>query len=259
MPERVELGNHDPQNEGSEITCIHTRKIYDSCQAKDCLEDLRFYPTVSGQAAIDGAVSVRSGRAELLDVALQVSPVGLGRGFYEVSLCFYYRAVMELSTGSSRAVAVEGLVQFNKRAVLFGSEGTAKLFTSEGCGADTDSSLPTAVCEAVDPIVLSTRLTEVAQCPVGELVPGEVPDTVLAAFDENLVVNSAPGKRIYCTLGQFSILRLERDAQLLMPVYDYCMPEKECTCSEKKEEDPCELFQSVEFPVADFFPNGGKK
>ena len=30
-----------------EATCIHTKKIYDSCQAKDCIEDLRLYPTRS--------------------------------------------------------------------------------------------------------------------------------------------------------------------------------------------------------------------
>ena len=37
-------------------------------------------------------------------------------------------------------------------------------------------------------------------------------------------------RRSYVTLGQFSIVRLERDTQLLIPAYDYCLPEKECTC-----------------------------
>ena len=59
--------------------------------------------------------------------------------------------------------------------------------------------------------------------------------------------------RIYVTLGQFSIIRLERDSQLLMPVYDYCMPEKECTCG-GCEDDPCEIFRHVKFPVNEFFP-----
>ena len=35
--------------------------------------------------------------------------------------------------------------------------------------------------------------------------------------------------RLYVTLGQFSIIRMERDTQLLIPAYDYCLPEKECS------------------------------
>ena len=40
-----------------------------------------------------------------------------------------------------------------------------------------------------------------------------------------------------------------------MPVYDYCMPEKECDCgSDCSQEDPCEVFRQVKFPVNEFFP-----
>lgn len=60
---------------------------------------------------------------------------------------------------------------------------------------------------------------------------------------------------MYVTLGQFSIIRLERDTQLLTPVYDYCVPEKECPCDGGScQEDPCELFRKVQFPVGEFFP-----
>jgi hypothetical protein len=255
MPEQMDL--HDGQNSGGEITCIHTRKIFDSCQAKDCLEDLRFYPTRTGQAAVNSAAAVRSGRAELLDVSLTVAPVGLGRGFYEVCAQFYYRAVMELSTGGSRPMAVEGLLWFSKRCVLYGSEGRSKLFTSAGCAAE--GQVPTAVCEAVDPLVLSTRLTEGRSGEEPEGITGELPELVRSAFDEELELSGECNRRIYVTLGQFSILRLEREAQLLMPVYDYCMPDKECACSEPHDEDPCQLFQSVDFPVDDFFPRNGKQ
>ena len=55
------------------------------------------------------------------------------------------------------------------------------------------------------------------------------------------------------SLWQFSIIRLERDTQLLMPIYDYCLPEKECTCG-GNEDDPCEIFRHVKFPVDEFFP-----
>ena len=59
---------------------------------------------------------------------------------------------------------------------------------------------------------------------------------------------------MYVTLGQFSIVRLERDSQLLVPVYDYCMPEKECSCGTGGGEDPCGIFRNICFPVGEFFP-----
>ena len=71
---------------------------------------------------------------------------------------------------------------------------------------------------------------------------------------EHELCMKSEGKRVYVTLGQFSIIRLERETQLLMPVYDYCMPEKECACGSCGEEDPCELFRQVKFPVSEFFP-----
>ena len=60
-------------------------------------------------------------------------------------------------------------------------------------------------------------------------------------------------RRIYLSLGQFSILRMERDAHLLIPVYDYCMPDKECEC-DRCDEDPCDIFQQVELPRRRVFP-----
>ena len=60
------------------------------------------------------------------------------------------------------------------------------------------------------------------------------------------------GRRWYATIGQFSLIRLERDTQLLIPAYDYSLPEKECPGS--SEDDPCELFGRIRFPVEEFFP-----
>ena len=59
---------------------------------------------------------------------------------------------------------------------------------------------------------------------------------------------------LFRSLGQFSIVRLERDSQLLVPVYDYCMPEKECSCGTGGGEDPCGIFRNIGFPVGEFFP-----
>ena len=103
--------------------------------------------------------------------------------------------------------------------------------------------------EAVDPIVLSLDVAETCSDETPE--PLELPQYILDMFDSPIVSGGA-GRMIIVTLGQFTIVRLERDSQLLIPVYDYCMPEKDC-CGAGGD-DPCALFNRIDFPVNEFFP-----
>ena len=57
---------------------------------------------------------------------------------------------------------------------------------------------------------------------------------------------SNDGYQLFVTLGQFSIIRLERDIQLLMPAYDVCLPRRDCSNSGVGgEQDPCEIFSKL--------------
>ena len=187
-----------------------------------------------------------------------MEPVGFNRGFYTVDVRYFYRVTADAFVGAARPVEVSGLCVFDKRVILFGSEGTAKIFSSQTSldGLDEQhirqSNLPTAVVEVVDPIVLNMKLVDVCECRPCDCELSDIPPCICSCFNSELCCGSQ-SKRIYVTLGQFSIIRLERDSQLLMPVYDYCMPEKECTCG-SCEEDPCEIFRHVKFPVGEFFP-----
>ena len=121
---------------------------------------------------------------------------------------------------------------------------------------DLTANLPVAYVEAVDPLLLCAKIVDCANgcnCPI---ISG-VPAMIAAAFDEPLVFDAAAQRRVCIAIGQFSIVRLERDTQLLIPIYDYCIPSDECpllgsvnsTC-----DDPCEMFDSVAFPINEFFP-----
>ncbi len=110
-----------------------------------------------------------------------------------------------------------------------------------------------SVVEAVDPLILSMKLVNVCDCRPCDCGVTEIPGCVSDAFGDELL-QSGDVHRLYVTLGQFSIIRLERDTHLLMPVYDYCLPEKECACGDCSQEDPCEIFRQVKFPVNEFFP-----
>jgi len=37
-----------------------------------------------------------------------------------------------------------------------------------------------------------------------------------------------------------------------VPAFDFCVPMKRCIAS--TDQDPCELFETIEFPVSEFFP-----
>ena len=258
MPDKVFPGPIDDELRTSfrEAVSIHTNKIFDSCKDKDCIEDLRMYPTMESQTAIENAVSIRPRSAELLYVGIDVEEVAFNRGFYTVDMRFFYRVTGDAYTLVSRSNEISGLCIFDKRVILFGSEGNAKIFSSNMVPGAVDTQLPvqaklpSAYVEAVDPIILGMRLTETCDIP-GESDVIEVPDFISGFFTSPLVLDNGT-KRVLVSLGQFSIVRLERDSQLLIPSYDYCVPCKECGGA--SGDDPCSMFSKINFPVDEFFP-----
>ena len=258
MPEKVMPGPVEGTGGIREAVCVHTRKIYDSCRDKDCIEDLRFYPKLQYVDVINHALSVKGGSADLLYVYVDVEPVNFNRGFYTVDMRFFYNVTLQAYTSCPAPVTVEGLCVFDKRAILFGSEGNAKIFSSEMRAGEPDpqmmqrSNTPIAVVEAVDPIVLDTRVDDGCKPRCCECGLTEIPAFIARSFGEELVFDDSGRRRFYVTLGQFTLVRLERDTQLLIPVYDYCIPQSECSCGD--QEDPCGLFRNVAFPIGEFFP-----
>ena len=259
MPDKVMPGPVEDSGGIREAVCIHTRKIFDSCRDKDCIEDLRFYPKKQYVDVINRALSVKGGSARLLYVYVDVEPVSFNRGFYTVDMRFFYHVTLQAYLSSPAPVTVEGLCVFDKRVILFGSEGNARIFSSEVRVGEPDlqmlrrTNAPHAVVEAVDPIVLDARLTDCCGRRDCDCDLCEVPTFVNGCFGGELS-GGDDSRRIYVTLGQFSIVRLERDTQLLIPVYDYCMPDKDCSCESSGAEDPCSIFRSICFPVGEFFP-----
>jgi hypothetical protein len=248
MADRVLPGPVDSSANIREAVCIHTKKIFDSCRDKDCIEDLRVFPTAGSQSYIDNALSVRPRSAKLLHVCVNVEEITFNRGYYTVDVTYFYKIKGEAFPGSHE---VTGLAVFDKRAILYGSEGSVKVFTSDNCPPTCNSGNPTATVEAVDPLALGMKLVDV-NCGIGgvDIVP-EIPAGIMEAMGEE--VSLKPESRLwYVTLGQFTIIRLERDTQLVIPVYDYCFPEKECEGG--SDDDPCTIFGRIRFPVEEFFP-----
>ena len=236
---------------------IHTQKITDSCRDKDCIEDLRVYLTKSSQNALDTCAGAKVRCADLLYTYIDVEPVAFDRNHYCIDLTFYYRILADATVGVNRPVALQGLAMFSKRAVLCGEDSRAHIYTSRTRldGSDglsrVSANHPTAVVEVLDPMVLSSKVRH-GGCSESIC---QIPECIRCLFDEELMTGDV-NRQLLVTLGQFSIIRLERDTQLLVPVLDYSLPTKECCEAPGCGEDPCEMFSRIPFPEGQFAPRG---
>ena len=247
MADRVLPGPVGNSARINEAVCIQTRKIMDSCLDKDCIEDLRVFPYESSAAALESAYGVRPRSARILDIDVVTEEIAFNRGYYTIDVTFLFEVTGELVTTGA---PVGGVAIFSKRCMLFGGEGSAAIYTSNA-GAMTNS--PVAAVEVVDPMILAMRLADTLQEDCGE-AEAEIPafsDAIRASLPESVQFGDS-SRRWYTTLGQFSIIRLERDTQLVIPMYDYCVPTKECVGAD--EDDPCTLFSRIDFPINEFYP-----
>lgn len=237
----------------SRSVCIDALRVYDSCSDKDCLRDLKVYFTEANQCIIDTAVSVRIKEAEVISVLTDLEPVPFHKGFYSVDMTYFFCVSLDVfSAPGCNPTAVEGLSIFNKKVILYGSEGSVKVFTSEYCVDDLDiqnsptKNLPRASVQVAKPIALSAKL-----CDCVSLVnpPCRIPDKMCQCFGGEFITSST--RSVFVTLGVFSIVQIERNVQIMVPSYDFCIPEKECKNS---SDNPCEVFSNLDFPTSEFFP-----
>ena len=228
---------------------------------------------------IRSAINVKVRRAEIIDVFADVEEVPFKRGFFTVDIKFFIAVTLDFFVpcqGSGvRIITIPGLVTFDKKVILFGSEGNVKIFKSHYTENGVDSplrtkvaqdNLPVSLGEVAEPIALNAKIVEICdcRCDCGCI---QIPDCVMANF-ENICCcddNDFDDCDIYCqndccgnekavvvSLGIFSIVKLIRSVQLLIPAFDFCVPNKECVAA--TDEDPCELFDSIDFPEDEFFP-----
>lgn len=236
-----------------EAVCISAGRIFDSCSDKDCIEDLQVNFASDAQSVIDNAINVKTRNIEVLNVYMDIEPVPFNKGFYSVDMTFFFNVALDVFTcPASCPTCVEGLAVFNKKVILYGSEGSVKVFSSDqSCLAD-DSSAPNnhpkASVQVVDPISLSTRLCECKHHKYEPLI--SVPNSIACRYSGEFN-HCEPCKTVLITMGLFSIVQLERSVQMMVPVYDYCVPDKECVST---SDNPCDLFKKIKFPVNEFFP-----
>ena len=267
-----------------EAVCVTAEKVYDACKEKDCIENAKvfFKNPEKAEMLLRKAINVKVRKAEIIDVFSDVEEVPFKRGFFTVDIKFFIAVTLEFFVPAPgigiKVVTLPGLVTFDKKIILFGSEGNVRIFKSHFRKDAIDNplrtevaqdNLPISLIEVAEPIALSAKIADVCDCECCcdcDCDFCKVPDCVLSNFEDvcgrkedfgdimdvGCVCNEESEKVVLVSLGIFSIIKLIRNVQLLIPAFDFCLPNKECLAA--TEEEPCALFDSIEFPEDEFFP-----
>jgi len=264
-----------------EAVCVQVEKIYDYCREKDCIENARvlFKDTPCNRYIINNAINVKCRNAEVVDVFADIEPVPFKRGFFTVDVKFFIRVTLDfflpngMGPGGTEIRTRKGLVLFDKKVILFGSEGNVKIFKSQFIEDGIDKPIrsrlqqdnrPISKIEVAEPICLGAQIQDIhdkcfESCCIDSMsrdladLIGDDNDNDIQGIDERSEgVLDTSRRRVVATIGLFSIIKLIRFVQLLIPAFDFCVPNRECIAA--TEENPCDLFDTIEFPVDEFFP-----
>lgn len=266
-----------------EAVCLQVEKVYDSCKEKDCIEDLEVFGLPRN--LVKKAIDVVCREVEVENVIIDVEPLKFKKGFFTISVTYVFKVCVELFFKNQAPKTRCGVSIFTKKVVLFGSQGRVKIFKSKFKKGKSDiqftpfleqDNRPNGKVEVAEPICLSARIEE--DCPSTSLSALEIEliKSILAIIQSNVavvdidargnadvdvdidqtnVINvGAPAvaeKKVLVTIGLFSIIKLVRFVQVLVPSFGFCKPP---VCIEASREAPCELFETIEFPRDAFFP-----
>ena len=206
------------------------------------------------QPLVDSAANVRVRYVDVISVYIDMQPIPFNRGYYSIDLTFFFDVSLDLYGGSIiGSERVNGIAVFNKKVILFGSEGNVKMFSSDLNCDEVDAQLtsgrvlPKATVQVAEPIGLSARICD---RPMGCCdACCRIPDSICQRFGGQFETNTC--RNVYVTIGVFTIVQIVRNVQMLIPAYDFCIPEKECVTT---SDNPCDMFRRIEFPTDEFFP-----
>ncbi len=256
---------YTPSGSCRETVCIETNRILDSCRDRDCFENVRVYLSDYGNEILEHTGAIRAKCADIMWTNITIDPIQFNRGFYAVTIRFYVKVVFEACVGGGRSQELCGIAVLEKRVILYGGESNVNIFRSS---ADTTfcscpepaygcKNVPTAVVEAVDPVLLGTKILEKGSecnccCCCCE---NDLPEAVMTTFDAPLCFDDNRTNRfLTVSLGIFSVVRIVRPAQYLVQATEYAIPEKECCAVE--EDNPCHVFRTMPFPASEFSSQG---
>lgn len=225
----------------------NSKYIYDSCAAKDYLENLRCFFTESDQNIIEESVDIKPKNISIIDVDVNVDSILFQKDFFTVNQSFFFNVEFEAITVNSSKI-LNSLCTFSKKVTLYGGNSNIYIFSSRK-DENNANFTPNAVVQASNPIIFNAELNNVVFADdLGEIPV--IPDNITSKFDNNFVYLNVT-KYVTVTLGLFTTTHTERSNQLLIPCSDFARPEKEPIGEINTKEE----FNKMNFPIDNFFPN----
>lgn len=266
-----------------EAICMQVEKVYDSCKEKDCIEDIEVFGICKN--LIKSAIDASCREVEVEDVIIDVEPLKFKRGFYTVTVTFVFKVEVELFFKNKAPKTRCGVAIFTKKVVLFGSQGRVKIFKSKFRRGKPDiqytpkleqDNRPNGKVEVAEPICLAAKIEEECEATILSARDIDIIKSILSLIQSNIAVvdvdakdnadvdididqtnivniggGGKPEKKLLVTIGIFSIIKLVRFVQVLVPAFGFCNPP---FCVEATKEKPCEFFNTISFPKEAFFP-----
>ncbi len=263
---------NDKNNCFKEAVCIEVPRVFDSCSDRDCIYELPVTLSEDSPAITDELNIVRTRCVEVEATCISVDSVPFKSGYYSVDITYRFKITAEAFSKTfcqpQSGTILCGTALWNKRVILYGGEGNAKVFTSDQdltpmlpdtcdggfCNNNSAASMPKATIHVVDPIALDAKFICVP-CGMSKCMP--TPPPVNCCCPPPPCDGKQFERVLAVSLGLFSIIQLSRPVSLIVPAYDYCIPCKDCSGSSASEA-PCEVFDRIEFPTEQFFPQPNK-
>jgi hypothetical protein len=130
-----------------EAVCVEVQRVFDSCTDRDCISDLPVTLSHCTPEITDDLTIVRGKCVEIEDVCLSVNSLPFKEGYYSVDITFKFKIVAEAynqiqaCANKGCGTTLCGSAIWSKKAILYGSEGTSKVYAS------TDTKLPESFTE----------------------------------------------------------------------------------------------------------------
>ena len=238
---------------------IDTYRIFDSCRQQDCLEDLLILLTGEGQCMVDNAATVRIKSVSIPWTRIDTEEMPFHRGYYRVNIRYFFHCILECSNGIGTGQETTGITVYDRSIMLYGGNSRVSSFSSDltpGGGIRLASNSPRIILDAAEPVALRLTTTDFDRSRsfgTSFCEAGGIPDEVAGEFSGKFT-DAIPGNKVlFVTLGLFSMVRIERPTQIIVPACDSSIPTG-CGDYHFDDADPCTLFRSMDFPLTEFYP-----
>ena len=217
---------------------IKVNRVFDSCSDKECLTDVKV--ALECGELPENITLVKTRCIKVADVCMNVEPVPFNKGFYSIDITFKFKVeLLAYESACCEPITLYGTAYASKNCILYGSETNSQTFFDNGMkiGSVNDCcksvNMPTASVQVVSPIALSSKIENV--------------------FCDSAEKNKGCCKKpaVIMTIGLFYVVELTRPVTVMVPTYEYTIPEKEC-CTQI--DSPCEMFNRIRFPKEEFSP-----